>query len=64
MPYYQIDVTFTGDDSFMVFADSKEEAEEMSREMYDYSEFASDKVCDFVFTASETTEEQDDSANH
>lgn len=56
MPYYQIDVTFTGDDSFMVFSDTKDSAEEEAREGYDYSQMATDKVMDFVFTATEVKE--------
>lgn len=53
MPYYQIDVTFTGDDSFMVFSDNKDSAVEEARENYDYWRMPTDKVLDFVFTATE-----------
>ena len=53
MPYYQIDVHFTGDDSFMVFSDDKERAVEEARENYDHAQMATDKVLDFVFTATE-----------
>ena len=56
MPYYQIDVTFTGDDSFMVFSDDKDSAVEEARENYDYAQMATDKVFDFVFTATEVKE--------
>ena len=56
MPYYQIDVTFTGDDSFMVFSEDKDSAIEEARENYDYCQMATDKVYDFVFTATEVKE--------
>ena len=53
MPYYQIDVTFTGDDSFMVWSDDKESAVEEAKENYDYWRMSTDKAYDFVFTATE-----------
>lgn len=56
MPHYQIDVTFTGDDSFMVFADDKDSAVEEARENYDFWRTETDKVFDFVFTATEVKE--------